>query len=81
MIKSSPGVTPKPRFGPYLDSTVCIILYSVWHTHGGSEGGRILRHSIAIVLQPCGQCTLWGGVNETRIDSGTQGRERISGKG
>jgi len=29
------------------------IVYGVWHTHGGSEGGRILRNSIAIVLQPC----------------------------
>jgi len=22
MVKSSPGVSPKPRFGPHLDSTV-----------------------------------------------------------
>jgi len=34
----------------------CTILYGVWHTNGGSEGGRILRNGIAIVLHPCEQC-------------------------
>ena len=24
MVKSSPGVSPKPRFGPNLDLTVCV---------------------------------------------------------
>ena len=38
----------------------CTILYGIWRENGGSEGGRILRNSIAIVLQPCGRCR-WKG--------------------
>jgi len=30
-------------------------------TNGGSEGDRILRNTIAIALQPCGQCRGGGG--------------------
>jgi len=32
------------------------ILYGVWHTKGGGGGGGILRISLAILLQQCGQC-------------------------
>jgi len=32
------------------------MLHGVWSANGGSEGNRILRNSIAVVLQPCGQC-------------------------
>ena len=35
---------------------LCTILYGVGHNNGGSGGVRISRNSIAIVLQPCGQC-------------------------
>jgi len=42
-----------------LDTVVASpIFYGVLHKNGGSEGGRILRNGIAIVLQPCGQC-MW----------------------
>jgi len=59
----------------------CRILYGVWHTNGGSEGGQILRNSIARVMQPCRQCR-WGGGNERMIDSCTKPRsEWISCKG
>jgi len=47
---------------------LCTIVYGVWHKNGGSKGGRLLRNSIAIVLQPCGQCR-WGGAIKRRIDS------------
>ena len=50
---------------------LCAILYVVWHNNGASEGGRILRNSIAIVLQPCGQCRRGGG-NKRTIDSCTK---------
>jgi len=36
------------------------MLYGVWHTQGGSGGGRILRSSRAIVLQSCEPCR-WRG--------------------
>jgi len=32
------------------------ILYGVWHTQGGSGGGRVLPNHRAMVLQQCGQC-------------------------
>jgi len=39
----------------------CTILYGVSRKIGGSEGGRILRNSIAIICQPRGRCTGWRG--------------------
>jgi len=38
----------------------CTPLYGVGRENGGSEGCRILRKSIAVVLQPCGRCR-WEG--------------------
>ena len=46
----------------------CTIVYGVLHKNGGSKGGRILRNSIAKVLQPCGQCR-GGGEIKRKIDS------------
>jgi len=34
MVKSSPGVSPKPRFGPNLDSTVVVIVVVFKSTQG-----------------------------------------------
>ena len=46
---------------------LCTILYGAWHENGGSEGGQILRNSIA---------TVWamqvGGGNRRMIDSCTK---------
>ena len=52
MVKSSPGVTPKSRFGPHLDSTddwpsheiaTTNLVWCMAHTKRG--GGRFLRNS------------------------------------
>jgi len=40
---------------------LCTIWFGVWHESGGSEGVRISRKSVAIVLQPCARCR-WEGL-------------------
>ena len=49
-------VNPKPSWVNLYTILQCTILYGAWRESGGSEGGRILQISIAIVLQPCGRC-------------------------
>ena len=46
------------------------ILHGVWHIQGESGGGRILRISLAMVLQECGHCR-WSG-NTRMINSRSQ---------
>jgi len=43
----------QPALRPHISLytiLLCALLYAVWHTHGASEGGRLLRNRIAIVL-------------------------------
>jgi len=40
----------------------CTMLCGVLREIGGSEGGRIVRNSIAIVLQPCGAMQVGGAI-------------------
>ena len=42
------------------------ILYGVWHTQGGSGGGRIFPNHRAVVLQQCGQCR-WADKRKGRL--------------
>jgi len=48
MVKSSPGVNPKPRFGPILDSTEWRCFSPLQHTHASVGGwvGRVCRPAL-----------------------------------